>query len=93
MGRHGITPIIAHSTQVVFLGVRHHSSPRAAANPFLTSSITAMIIYGPKNVPYDVDLGPVLLTDHYHQEYFQIVEAVMAPGVSSRLFVFPCVFP
>ena len=37
----------------------------------------AMIIHGPKNVDYDIDLGPVLLTDYYHKEYFDIVEDVM----------------
>ena len=37
-----------------------------------------MIIYGPKNAPYDIDLGPVLLTDHYHQEYFKIIQSLVA---------------
>lgn len=37
-----------------------------------------MIIHGPKNVPYDKDLGPVFLTDWYHDEYFSIVEQVMS---------------
>lgn len=36
-----------------------------------------MIIYGPKNADYDIDLGPILLTDYYHQSYFEIVEEVM----------------
>ena len=40
----------------------------------------AMIIYGPHdNAEYDVDLGPVLLTDYYHTEYYTLVEQVMAP--------------
>lgn len=40
-----------------------------------------MIIHGPKNVPYDIDVGPVLITDWYHKEYFEIVKDVMAsPG-------------
>ncbi|MCJ1377952.1 hypothetical protein MMC17_001048 [Xylographa soralifera] len=38
-----------------------------------------MIIHGPKNVPYDIDLGPILLSDYYHTEYFDIVKEVMAP--------------
>ncbi|MCJ1387718.1 hypothetical protein MMC18_000561 [Xylographa bjoerkii] len=41
-----------------------------------------MIIHGPKNVPYDVDLGPILLSDYYHTEYFDIVKEVMAPHSS-----------
>ncbi|KAL9601650.1 MAG: hypothetical protein Q9219_002370 [cf. Caloplaca sp. 3 TL-2023] len=41
----------------------------------------AMIIHGPhENIFYDVDLGPVMLTDWYHGEYFDLVEQVMGPG-------------
>ncbi|MCJ1470848.1 hypothetical protein MMC07_009495 [Pseudocyphellaria aurata] len=40
-----------------------------------------MIIHGPTHVPYDVDIGPVLLTDWFHDEYLDIVEQVM--GVPS----------
>lgn len=36
-----------------------------------------MIIYGPKNAPYHKDLGPVILSDWYHDEYFSIVEKVV----------------
>jgi len=40
-----------------------------------------MVIHGAKNVPYDIDVGPVLLTDWYHTEYFDIVKQVMeSPG-------------
>lgn len=39
-----------------------------------------LIIHGPKNVPYDRDVGPVLLSDWYHDEYFTIVKRVVAPG-------------
>ena len=37
----------------------------------------AMIIHGPTNAPYDIDIGPVLLSDYYHTEYFKIVESVV----------------
>ena len=37
------------------------------------------------NVEYDVDLGPVLLTDYYHQDYFTLVEQVMAPAAEALL--------
>lgn len=40
-----------------------------------------MIIHGPTHVPYDEDIGPVLLTDWFHDEYFSIVEKLM--GVPS----------
>lgn len=44
-----------------------------------------MIIHGPKNVAYDKDIGPVLLTDWYHDEYFSIVEKVMSAPVSCSM--------
>ncbi|KAL9046399.1 MAG: hypothetical protein Q9214_000758, partial [Letrouitia sp. 1 TL-2023] len=40
----------------------------------------AMIIHGPhENVFYDKDIGPVILSDWYHGEYFDLVEQVMTP--------------
>lgn len=38
-----------------------------------------LIVHGPKNVPYDKDLGPVLLSDWNHGEYFTLVQQTMAP--------------
>ena len=43
----------------------------------------AMIIHGPSQVSYDVDIGPILLSDWYHDRTWEeIVEGVMAhpPG-------------
>lgn len=37
-----------------------------------------MIIHGPSQVAYDYDVGPILLSDWYHQQYEQIVDSVMA---------------
>ncbi|TVY44289.1 oxidoreductase [Lachnellula subtilissima] len=37
-----------------------------------------MIIHGPTNAPYDIDLGPVMLSDYYHTEYFKLVQGAMA---------------
>jgi FtsP/CotA-like multicopper oxidase with cupredoxin domain len=46
----------------------------------------AMIIYGPHdNADYDIDLGPVLLTDYYHTEYYTLIEQVMAPASEGLL--------
>lgn len=40
-----------------------------------------MIIYGPTNARYDIDVGPVAVSDWYHKEYFNIVQTeVMADG-------------
>ncbi|KUJ13615.1 uncharacterized protein LY89DRAFT_709299 [Mollisia scopiformis] len=33
-----------------------------------------LVIHGPETVPYDIDVGPVFVTDYYHQDYFSIVE-------------------
>ena len=40
-----------------------------------------MIIHGPKNVPYDMDLGPVVLSDWYHTEYLSLVEEVVSTNI------------
>ncbi|KAK5991165.1 oxidoreductase ptaK [Cladobotryum mycophilum] len=39
-----------------------------------------MVIHGPHYYDYDVDLGPVMLSDWYHEEYFDIVKKIMAPN-------------
>lgn len=38
-----------------------------------------IVIHGPKNVPYDIDLGPVMLSDWYHAEHHDIVESLLKP--------------
>ncbi|KAF2208685.1 hypothetical protein CERZMDRAFT_48764, partial [Cercospora zeae-maydis SCOH1-5] len=45
-----------------------------------------MIIHGPHdNQEYDEDLGPVLLSDWFHQGYFPLVEQVMSPAAEKKL--------
>lgn len=39
-----------------------------------------MVVYGPRNAPYDIDLGPILISDWYHKEYFKLVTDVMKPN-------------
>lgn len=41
---------------------------------YSNGALGAMIIYGPKTAEYDVDLGPVLLTDWYRQDYHLLRE-------------------
>lgn len=36
-----------------------------------------MIIHGPSNANYDIDLGPGFLTDYYHMDYYSSVEQVV----------------
>jgi FtsP/CotA-like multicopper oxidase with cupredoxin domain len=52
-----------------------HYSAQAAGGLF-----GAMVIHGPHdNAEYDEDLGPVLLSDWYHPDYYDIIQDVMAP--------------
>ncbi|EOA90070.1 uncharacterized protein SETTUDRAFT_103216 [Exserohilum turcica Et28A] len=37
-----------------------------------------MVIHGPKYEEYDIDVGPVILEDWYHADYYSLVERVMA---------------
>ncbi|WPG97232.1 multicopper oxidase [Acrodontium crateriforme] len=46
---------------------------------YAAGAIGAMVIYGPRNADYDIDLGPVILTDWYHDYYYNNLEKVMAP--------------
>jgi len=43
-----------------------------------------MVIHGPSNAKYDIDLGPVFLSDWYHKDYFTIVEEVMGNGTNAN---------
>jgi len=36
-----------------------------------------MVIHGPKHAEYDIDIGPVLLEDWFHADYFTLVENTM----------------
>ncbi|KAE9991663.1 hypothetical protein EG327_011206 [Venturia inaequalis] len=36
-----------------------------------------LVIHGPKTEPYDIDIGPVMLADWYHKDYFSIVNDTM----------------
>ncbi|KAI0869006.1 multicopper oxidase [Hypoxylon argillaceum] len=45
-----------------------------------------MVVYGPTNVKYDVDLGPVMVNDWWHEDYFTTVKEVMAPGFQGRTY-------
>ncbi|MCJ1313936.1 hypothetical protein MMC25_007616 [Agyrium rufum] len=33
-----------------------------------------VIIHGPTQVPYDIDIGPVILSDHYHNDYHYYID-------------------
>jgi len=46
-----------------------------------------MIIYGPSHVPYDIDVGPVILGDYYHRDYFSVLEDVAGPSQDFNVYV------
>ncbi|KAI1392521.1 putative multicopper oxidase [Hypoxylon trugodes] len=43
-----------------------------------------IVIYGPRNVGYDIDLGPVMINDWWHEDYFAVVEQVMSPNFNGQ---------
>ncbi|UPL01463.1 hypothetical protein LCI18_012397 [Fusarium solani-melongenae] len=46
-----------------------------------------LIIHGPREKKnYDIDIGPVLLSDWYHKEYFDLVEETMQPNSPGPVF-------
>jgi hypothetical protein len=51
---------------------------------FTGGLVGPLIIHGPSNANYDIDLGPVFLTDWYHSPYFDIVEEIMEPNGNPR---------
>lgn len=50
--------------------------------------IGPIVVHGPKNIPYDVDLGPIMLSDYFHKGYLDILK-----GVLSDNFDFSLIFP
>ncbi|KJZ68794.1 hypothetical protein HIM_11813 [Hirsutella minnesotensis 3608] len=44
---------------------------------YATGLIGPMIIHGPCREEYDIDVGPVMLSDWYHPEYFELVKQTM----------------
>jgi FtsP/CotA-like multicopper oxidase with cupredoxin domain len=81
MVQHGITRIILLNIQVnpsatLIRNRKSNTNPGGLFGP--------MIIHGPSNANYDIDLGPVFVTDYYHDDYFSIVEEVMGNGTNSN---------
>jgi FtsP/CotA-like multicopper oxidase with cupredoxin domain len=52
---------------------------------YIGGIIGAMVIHGPKNYHYDVDVGPVILSDYYHTPYDTLVERLMTPNIVTSL--------
>lgn len=58
----------------------YHSHYSAQYNAGLAGP---MIIHGPSQVAYDIDVGPIMLSDWYHQTYEQIVDQIMSSPPSA----------
>ncbi|KAI2472274.1 putative multicopper oxidase [Annulohypoxylon bovei var. microspora] len=45
-----------------------------------------IVVHGPRNVDYDVDLGPIMVGDWWHDDYYAVVKQVMTPGGVGQTF-------
>ncbi|KAH6665370.1 Cupredoxin [Halenospora varia] len=45
-----------------------------------------LVVHGPmqSGADYDIDVGPVMMNDWYHGEYYEILKSVMKPGGNPR---------
>ncbi|KAL3426674.1 multicopper oxidase [Phlyctema vagabunda] len=41
-----------------------------------------MVIHGPTHVPYDIDIGPVMLSDWYHEDYLTILRGIVGTDLA-----------
>lgn len=46
-----------------------------------------LIVYGPKHVPYDIDVGPIILGDYYHKDYLSVLDDVAGPSQDFNVYV------
>ncbi len=46
-----------------------------------------MLIYGPSHVPYEIDLGPIMVSDYSHRGYSEIVADVVSVTTNFSVFV------
>ncbi|KAK3372370.1 multicopper like protein [Podospora didyma] len=45
-----------------------------------------IIVHGPTKSKYDIDIGPIILSDWYHLAYFDIIKGILLPGGNPRVF-------
>ncbi|KAI2632784.1 multicopper oxidase [Xylaria nigripes] len=45
-----------------------------------------IVVYGPMNFDYDVDLGPIMVNDWWHEDYYTTVKKVLSPGFDGRVY-------
>ncbi|KAF3010110.1 hypothetical protein E8E14_000256 [Neopestalotiopsis sp. 37M] len=61
------------SMTYTFLADRYGSSFYHAhfSSQYIDGLFGPLIVHGPSSAPFDIDLGPVLLTDYFHDTYYQ----------------------
>ncbi|KAK3065117.1 hypothetical protein LTS18_009988, partial [Coniosporium uncinatum] len=54
---------------------------------YASGAVGPLIIYGPNSTvtDYDIDVGPVMISDWYHREYYELVQQTMAPISENQL--------
>ncbi|KJZ74859.1 hypothetical protein HIM_05768 [Hirsutella minnesotensis 3608] len=50
------------------------------SSQFAGGLLGPMVIYGPPERHYDIDVGPVMVSDWYHKNYYDLVEKTMSPN-------------
>lgn len=46
-----------------------------------------IVVYGPSSASYDIDLGPVMLSEWYHEDYLTLIEGGKSAYSISRISV------
>lgn len=49
---------------------------------YTSGVVGPMVIHGPNQKSHDIDIGPVMLQDWYHTDYFKLVQQVLTPGAA-----------
>ncbi|KAI7065400.1 multicopper oxidase [Hortaea werneckii] len=73
-----------HSFTYNFLAEVHGSSWYHAhySSQFTAGVAGPLVVHGPTSMDYDIDIGPVMLSDWYHIPYFSIVENAVGTDLS-----------
>lgn len=45
---------------------------------YMDGAFGALVIYGPRTEEYDEDLGPIMLADHYHDNYYESIKRALS---------------
>jgi FtsP/CotA-like multicopper oxidase with cupredoxin domain len=54
---------------------------------FAGGLVGPLIVHGPKHAEYDYDLGPIMLGDYHHEDYYDILKRVVSVSTNFRTFI------